>query len=84
MATRWCLGLKAECSSLVVTLRLFARLMQEYSDLNNKIHKSEPEKARIRLTCGTQMIKLAHEINFRSYVTSEHFHLIARLIIVSQ
>ena len=82
MATRWCLGLKQECSGLALTLRLFRKLI-EFNDANNKSHKSEPEKARIRQICGTQVLKLAQESYFRVHIGADLFHIIARLIIVS-
>ncbi len=82
MAARWCLGLKAE-AALPITLNIFSRIIEINSNSNYALNKSEPEKARIRLVCGAQVLKFAQEINFRSYIGANLFHLMAKLIIVN-
>jgi hypothetical protein len=41
----------------------------------------EGEKARIRLVCASQLLKLAQETAFKGLITAEYFHAIAKLII---
>lgn len=83
--TRWCLGLKQDCSSLVITMRILVKMIQEQGGINKtaKVAKSEPEKARLRLVCGSQLLKLAQEGCFRQHLAADYFHTLARLIIVS-
>ncbi len=82
MAARWCLGLKAE-AALPITLNIFSRIIEINSSSNYALNKSEPEKARIRLVCGAQVLKFAQEITFKSYIGANLFHLMAKLIIVN-
>lgn len=83
LITRWCLGLKGESSSTASSIKLLARIIVEQGDTNSSKTKMEPEKSRIRLTSGTQLLKFAQESCFRSFINAEYFHIIAKLMIVS-
>jgi hypothetical protein len=75
--------LKSECPNVASTVKLFARLINEQNDLVEYKEKSEPEKARIRLVCGNQILKLAQEPCFKSFILPDQYHTVARLIIVN-
>ena len=84
MVTRWCLGLSKECDGLVTALKVFQTILDFNSHHNTtNTNKSEPEKARLRIVCGAQVLKLANESMFRQYISINLFHMVARLIIVS-
>jgi hypothetical protein len=83
LVTRWCLGLKCECPSLVSTIKLLSRLINEQNELSEYRNKSEPEKARLRLVCGSQLLKISQEPYFTAFIMPDQYHTIAKLIIVS-
>lgn len=87
--TRWCLGLKSECTNITTALRLFTKIIKENSsDHLDESHEdkqtiivTEAERSRIRSVCGNQIIKLAQENSFKPLINAEYFHIVARLII---
>ena len=84
LVIRWCLGLKAECTNIVFTLRILVKLIKESSSSSSSEQSSgvsEAEKSRVRCICGSQLIKLAQESCFKPLITAEFFHVLARLII---
>ena len=95
MLTRWCLGLKSECTNIIPSLKLLVKLIKENTaeslsdsssqleDTSSLVHVSEAERSRIRSVCGNQLIKLAQEPCFKPLITAEYFHALARLIIVN-
>lgn len=89
LITRWCLGLKSECTNITVSLRLLTKLIKDNSLTDQTpdefdealVYVSESEKSRLRSVCGNQLIKLAQENCFKPLVTAEYFHVLSRLII---
>ena len=91
--SRWCLGLKAECTTIAFTLKVLNKLIKENtsdshtpsSNANETDSSiSEAEKSRIRSVCTNQLLKLAQESAFKPLITAEYFHTIARSIIVNE
>jgi hypothetical protein len=77
--TRWCLGVKTE-NALTGTLKTLNEIIFQVS---NSLNLSDLQKAKIRLVCGIQVLKLAQEETFRSHIYTNSFYTISRLIIVS-
>jgi sister-chromatid-cohesion protein PDS5 len=88
LITRWCLGLRSECTNITVSLRLLTKLIKdnslvEHTDHSDEtlVHVSESERSRVRSVCGNQLLKLAQENCFKPLVTAEYFHVLSRLVI---
>jgi hypothetical protein len=65
-------------------MKMFIKIIQQNGELNTSKPKSEPERARLRIMSGTQLLKLIQEVCFQSLLTAEFFHVLARLMIVNK
>jgi len=90
--TRWCLGLKSECTNIATSIRLLTKLIKDNSveppaddapatPDDAPLPVTEPERSRLRSVCGNQLLKLAQETAFKPLITAECFHVLARLLI---